>query len=242
MRYPLLALALLSISLSPALAQTSLPSDETILNISATEHGEVAQDTLTASLGIEKQASEPRGLQAQINNLMAQAVAKAKTVQGVEVSTGQYNVYPVDPDPNAPSPASKVKAARTWRGSQSLTLKSTNADALLSVAGGLQDIGLNMQDLSYGVSPQKDEDARDSLMEAALTKLRAKAARAARALGKTKIDFAEINVDSAPLPVMRPMRTMAMMAKSAEPMPAPTAEAGTTDIDLTVNAKVILKP
>ena len=182
------------------------------------EHGEVAQDLLTASLSVEKQASNPHTLQTQINTIMAQALAKAKATNGVDASTEQYNVYPVDPDPNA-----KSKTPRTWRGMQTLQLKSNQSDALLTLAGALQDLGLTMQDLSYSVSPQKEEDARDALMELALAKLHDKATRAAKALGKTHIDFAEVNVDAASAPpIFHPVRMMAMAAMAAAPMPAPT--------------------
>jgi predicted secreted protein len=217
------------------------PAGQTILNISATEHAQVPQDLLVASLSIEKQGSDPRAVQNTINTLMQQALGKARAAPDVQASTGQYYVYPVDPDTQQ-NVARGAKGPKLWRGTQSLQLKSTKSDALLPLAGNLQDIGLIMNDLSYQISPQKEEDARDALLEAALTKLKSKAERAAKILGKSQADFAEINVDtnfSNPGPI-RPM--MMMAAVRAAPMAAPSAAPDTTDIDLTVTAKAILKP
>ena len=232
-----LILSILLVLLSfPAWAQADKANPgETLLTLAATEHGTVAQDTLTATLGIEKQGADAKAVQQQINTVMMQALTQAKTATGVEVSTEQYYVYPIDSNPNDP-----VKIPRGWRGSQTLQLKSTHADALLTLAGALQDMGLTMQNLSYSVSPQKAEDARNALLESALADLRAKATRAAKALGKNFVDFAQVNVDSSGGPVFRPMAMMAMEKSAA--MPAPVAQAGSDNIDLTVTAQAVLKP
>lgn len=233
---------------APSPAKISFPGmGETILHISATERVQVPQDLLTASLRIEKDNPDAKAVQAEINTIMAKAVAAAKAVTTVKVSTGHYYVYQYNPNPQPPVPQKDEKGTpkpeERWRGSQSLQLQSTSADDLLKLAGTLQGSGLVMENLSYSLSPEKAEEAKDSLMEAALTKVKAKAERAAKAMNKSRTDLVEINIDSSdsfmPQPVM--MRAMAMDAGGMEKASAPTASPGETEITLTVAAKAVLK-
>lgn len=235
-------------STASAPAKISFPGmGETILHISATERAQVPQDLLTASLRIEKENADAKAVQAEINTIMAKAMETAKAVTTVKVSTGHYYVYQYNPNPQPPvenKDGKKIKKPEEiWRGSQSLQLQSTRADDLLKLAGALQDSGLVMENLSYSLSPEKADEAKDSLMEAALAKVKAKAERAAKAMNKSRADLVEINVDSAdnymPQPVM--MRAMAMDAGSMEKSAAPTAAPGETEITLTVGAKALLK-
>lgn len=216
------------------------PPGETVLNLSATEHGSVPQDLLTASLSIQVDNADPRAVQDKINSTIAAALAKAKPIASVETSTDSYYVSLIEPFWNGKG----QKPAKFWRGMQSLQLKGRNAADLIALSGALQNLGLTMQGLNYSVSPDKFDTARDALMDAAIQKLKAKAERAAKALGKTKVDVVELNVDgnNAP-PIVRPMMMAKMaMADAAAPIAAPNAASGSTDIDLTVNAKVILRP
>lgn len=226
-----------------------LKEGQTLLNISATERKDVSQDILTASLRYETQGTDPKALQNEINTVMKKVLARAKESADVKVSTDSYYVYPYDPAPSAPAPypheeKGDATAGRQWRGSQSLQLQSKSADTLLELAGALQDMGLLLDGLSYSLSPEKAEDVKDSLMEAALDKLRARAQRAAKAMGMTKTDLVEISIDTsnndAPMPMMR----TAMIADAAPigKMEEPVAEPGETEITLTVSARALLKP
>lgn len=227
-------------------AKISFPGmGETVLHISATERAQVPQDLLTASLRIEKENADAKAVQTEINTIMAKAVETAKAVTTVKVSTGHYYVYQYDPNPRPveKTDGKEEKPAMKWRGSQSLQLQSTKADDLLKLAGALQDSGLVMENLGYSLSPEKAEEAKDSLMEAALAKVKTKAERAAKAMNKTRTDLVEINVDSSDnfihAPVM--MRAMAMDGAAMEKASAPTAAPGESEITLTVSAKALLK-
>ncbi len=239
---------------SPALAQTAATPEaapakitfpgmgETILNISATERMKVPQDLLLASLRIEKEGTDTKTVQTEINAMMAKAVETAKLVSTVKVSTSQYYVYQYDPNPNPASLKVGQKPALKWRGTQTLDLQSTSGDDLLKLAGALQDSGLVMDNLSYTLSPEKADEAKDSLMEAALAKVKARAERAAAAMGKSRTDLVEVSVDAADNPIHPQMMMRAMaMDGSMEKSAAPTAEAGETEITLTVSARALLK-
>lgn len=229
---------------NPVMAQEKLltmPDGQTLLNISATERTQVQQDLLMASLRIEKEGSDPKLVQDQINEVMKKALEKAKAVKDIETSTGGYYVYQYDPNPQ-PDRATPP-AAMSWRGSQTIDLQSVKTDDLLKLAGELQALGLVMNNLSYTLSPAKSDEAKDALMEKTLTKVKTRADRAAKAMGKTKMELIEISVDSSdsvtPYPMMR---AMTMEASGSAKMDAPSAEPGLSDITLTVSARALLKP
>lgn len=247
---PLMLSALIFMA-TPTLAQdypgpVMLPAGQTMISISATERIQVPQDTLIATLRVEKTGSDPRSVQDAVNTVMKAATDKAKAVSSVKVSTGGYYVYEETP-PHRPVPAGQTAPAptkKTWRANQTLELKSTASDDLLKLTGELQDMGMLINGLNYTLSVEKTESIKDNLMEAALVKLKTRAERAAKALGKTQTDLVDVNVDSSnsmspPYPVMR---AMAMSSDSMEKMATPTAEAGETEITLTVSARALLKP
>lgn len=239
---------------APAYAQNGpksaldLPPGQTLVNLSATERVEVQQDLLVANLQYQAENRNARALQDEINTLMKQAVEKAKSYKDVKISTQQYYVYMYEPPvpvpmQGQPQPPRK-KPEKTWRGSQGLQLESKSAEDLLELAGILQDMGLTMQGLNYTISQDLLEDTQDSLLENALTKLKAKAERTAKALGKSQADLIEVNVDSGGFypPPMPMMKTMARADMAMESMAAPVAEAGSSDISLSVSARALLKP
>jgi uncharacterized protein YggE len=81
-------------------------------------------------------------------------------------------------------------------------------------------------------------------MEAALKQLQERATRAAKALGKSKTELRDVNVQGN-IPHPRPMmhRGAAMeMSMTSSKMATPVAAAGQTTITLTVSARAILKP
>lgn len=219
----------------------TMPANQTLLNISATERTRIEQDLLTASLRIELEGQDPVALQNEINTRMERALSAARAVPGLEVSTGHYYVYQYDRAPPRPLENSEQPQNRRWRGGQSLEVMGTDADAILRLSGDLQALGLIMSSLNYSLSPARADETRDNLMEAALQRVTARAERAAAALGKADTRLVEITVDtdSMPHPPQMMMRSMAM--ESAADMATPSAAPGMTDITLTVSARALLQ-
>ncbi|MCC6597638.1 MAG: SIMPL domain-containing protein [Alphaproteobacteria bacterium] len=234
--------------LTPAKSQDfntllDIPEGATLVSLSATERVEVDQDLLVANLSIETKNTDAKALQNEINTIMTKALNAANTVKTVKASTQSYHVYPHDynPDPRPLKTGEKPEIIREWRGSQGLMLKSKAPDDLLKLTGVLQEMGMNVTNLSYMVSPELLEETQNNLLEAAITKLKAKAQRTASALDKTKVSLLNINVDIggyAPQPMMM-ARGMAMDAKME--MAAPVAAAGQSEITLSVNAQAMIK-
>ena len=245
----LLAISMLSLPLAaPAMAQDNglalPPEGTTIINFSATENRDVSQDLLMASLRMELDEGTPVEIQKKINEAMKKALDVAKKESAFKVSTGAYSVYkyekPIEVDPKT----GVQKTEAIWRGSQEITIESKDSTKLLDTVGKIQELGFAMNNLAYTISPEVADKVRDELMVEALKKLVAKADIVAKTLGKSKAELVDVNVDAGG-PVMPMYKTMMArgeaMAMDAG-MPAPVAEAGETDLSLTVSARALIKP
>jgi predicted secreted protein len=242
-----LALSLLIIPVAHAQNSNGLnlpPEGQTVINFSATETKTVPQDLLIASLRIEVEEKDPTAIQKKINEAMTKALGLAKGHSDIKTSTGTYSVYkyeePIETDPKT----GKHKTVSKWRGSQTIDMKSKETTKLLDLTGKIQELGFAMNNLSYTVSPELLEATRDELLTAALKKLQSKAGIVAKTLDKTAYDLVDVNVDTGG-PVMPMMYAKAAMARSEmvmdAGMPAPVAEAGESDISLTVSARALIK-
>lgn len=241
------ALCLLAIPVSSAKAQDGLnlpPEGTTIINFSATEKRTMPQDLLIASLRIEvDDKNDPAAVQKKINEAMKKALDLAKANSKYKVSTGAYSVYKYD-RPIIVENVHNGKYDSVWRGSQEITIESKDSTALLETVGKIQESGFAMNNLAYTLSPEVVEKVRDELMVEALKKLTAKAKIVAETLGKTNINLVDVNIDTGG-PIMPMYKTMMARAEVAmdagAPMPPPVAEAGETDVSLTVSARALIK-
>lgn len=222
----------------------ALPDGHTALNISATETVQVDEDTLVATLRIQEEAKDAKSVQKTINEAMLKAVALVKKYPSLKIETGSYYVRPNYRYIKVKDENNK-RILDKWNGSQTLTIKSEVSEDVLNVTGKIQEMGFMMNGLNYTLSQKKHEETRDGLMEITVTKLRDRAMRVAKALGKSDVDVVEINVDSnnhRPRPVYARAKNMEMMAMSADSaMPAPTAEAGETTVSMSITARAIIK-
>jgi len=212
-----------------------LPEGQTLISLSVTEKRTVDQDTLTAVLRIESVNTDAQTLQREINAAMAQALELSESVDTVEVSTGYYSVYQFN---NAPQGG---RANHQWRGSQSITLESSDAQNVLELAGEMQELGFVMNNLSYSLSNERADEVRDGLMESAIVRAQANAQRAAQAMGKANVDIATITIDEAMGYAQPMMMARGMAMDSATEKANPVAEAGKSEVSLTVRVQAVAK-
>lgn len=216
------------------------------VTLSASDQKKVTQDLLVASLRIEIDNKDSRAVQNDINKAMKAALDVVKAEPTIKVSTGSYYVYNYDPNPAPPHPLSKedIKKRMMWKGSQSIDLKSKDAQKVLDLLAKLQDMGFVMNGLNYALSPELAEAQKDELLVGALKKIQDKAALVARTLGKSGYEIADLTIDGSYMP-QPPVAMMSMArggrlekADMAEPVAAPSED----DVSLSVSARVVLKP
>jgi predicted secreted protein len=224
LRAGLQAALVLALSM-PALAQPA--AAPTVLHLTQTAQSKVVRDLLRVELRVEEQGADALAVQAAINRRMAAALERARRVIGVAVETGAYEVGEEQP-PRGPS---------HWRGSQSLILSGTAAEAILKLAGALQAQGLLMSSMAYEVSPETVRGAEEDLTAAALAGLGERAASIAGRLHLAVLGYRDLrigNAETGPPPMPRFAAALAM--------PAPAAAPGEAVIQISIEAEVLLGP
>ena len=232
---PIFALCLAAVPLHASAQDINLlPEGQTLITLSVTERVSVQQDTLIATLRIERQNRNAQTLQREINAAMDEALNESKGVDNVKVSTGYYSVYQTNTAPQGGRPD------QVWQGSQSITLEGKDAQSLLELAGEIQGMGFVMNNLSYTLSTERADEVRDGLMESAIARATANAERAARAMGKTDIDIATLDIDAA-MGYSQPVMMARGMAMDSMEKASPVAEAGESEVSLTVRVQAVAK-
>jgi predicted secreted protein len=215
-----------SVNPAPALAQDAEPH-ATVLHLSQTAERTVTRDMLRVELRIEETGADAPTVQAALNRRMAAALDRARQAQHVHLETGSYYVGEERP-PNRPP---------SWRGAQSLILKSGDSDTTLKLAGELQSAGLSVVSLGYEVSPKTVRSALDELTTEALAALDRRAASIAGAMHLSVLRYRDLRVGNAETegrPV--PRFGGAAMAAAAPPV----AEPGEAMVRVTVEAELLL--
>jgi predicted secreted protein len=225
MRPWLLVSALLAVT-PPAYAQTDVPG-QTVLHLTQSAERRITRDLLHVDMRAEGKGADPKTVEAGINRLMAKALADAKQVPGLEVSTGGYNVY-------------RDSSSSEWVGSQSLLLSGADSGALLSLAGTLQGDGMVMSNLDYEVAPATVRAAENVLTAEALSGLGQRAAAIAQQLRVSVLGYRDLTVGNAETQG-GPMPRLAATAMASS-MPAPVAAPGEGTVRVTVTADVLLGP
>ncbi len=205
---------------------------ETVLHLSQTATVMVAPDELDATLRAQAVSGKAADAQQRVNAMMADAIALARKVSSVTISTGGYTVWRVGP--------TQQDRTERWQASQTLQLKSHDGPALLKLVGTLQQKGLATAQLGWTLSPEAERKAHAEATEQALGQLRSRIDQAAKLLDLRFGSFKEVRLDSSqPRPVPQLMRASAMAAQAPEP---PSAVAEDVPVNATAEADAILLP
>ncbi|HJU19516.1 MAG TPA: SIMPL domain-containing protein [Stellaceae bacterium] len=223
----LLALALLLPAADPPPHGPPEPT-ATVLHLRETAEKSLVPDRLRVVLRAEESGTDPRTVQAAINQHMAAALARARQVAGVAAETGDYALFQETPSGAPPR----------WRGSQSLILLGEGAPQMLKLAGALQSDGLVMSALAYEVSPEALRGAEEDLTAEALAALDRRAAAIADRMHLRVLRYRDLTVGNAETGV-RPLPRAAMMGTA---LAAPVAAPGREQVQLTVSADLVLGP
>jgi uncharacterized protein len=227
-RRALLGLVLLCAAVVPALA------DDTILRLSETATVMVPPDELAASMRAEAVAPTAQDAQKRVNDMMQDAVANAKKVAGITISTGGYNVWR--------APATLADRAERWWAGQNLNLTGKDPEAMLKLVGDLQQKGLAQVNLTWRLSHDAQQKARKDATRQALSVLRGRADDAAEILGLRFSAFREVRLDSVMPPPMMQRQAVVTRAAMASSAPPPSAEPEDLPVNATAEADIVLKP
>jgi len=228
MRYLIAAVALICAPLVCA----GTGHAETLLHLSDTETVTAMPDELSAALRVEATSANPADAQQRVNTAMADALARARKVPGITISTGAYSVWHVAPTPQ--------DHTQHWQATQTLNLTSRDGPTLLTLVGVLQHSGLAVDSLNWHLSREAERKAHHEALRAAISALRGKAVEAAGLLDLRFDSFKQVTLgQSAPPPLPRFTGAMVMATAAAVP---PSAVASDVPISATVEADAVLLP
>ena len=194
----------------------------------------VARDRITTTLRVIQRGPNARAIQVEINRRMMAALAKVKDAPSVIAETGSYAV-------NHPYINSGESAL--WQGEQTLTLTSGNIEAVLDLAGNLQNEGLVMGEMRFFVSPESLKSVQDELTATALKAMQDRAANVAGDLGLKVARYKTITIGNAQGQIGEtPTTTKGAPAGQNRKAPPPAAIAGEALVSLTVNSTAIMAP
>ena len=197
------------------------------VTLTATSTMQVDNDRMTIVVQSDAEKPSATAAAAEVNAKMAKALATAKAVPGVTAKTLNYSTSQV---------MEKQKFVR-WRVSQWMEVETADFAAGANLATKLQDDGLNLVSLTFGVSPEARRKAQATLQHEALVEWQSLAKQAATSLGFNGYTPGRLTVnagDSGPRPRFA---AQAMMAKAAD---AVAVSAGTSELTTTVTGEAIL--
>ena len=225
MKYMMIVLLCLLSWTAGAEADTELRYNQVHLQ---SQQGEsVSNDTMHVSLSTYAEHREPAALARQINKDMEWALAKAKQVKGVKISTGSYQTWPI----------TNNKVTTGWRGQQSLELESKDTESLAKLAGDLQQ-QLQIKSMNFTVSDEKRMAVENRLIGLALDAFKERARIVGDNLKANSYRLVDINIGtSGQAP---PVMYKARMAMAMEASDAVSVEGGGTDVRVTVNGTIEL--
>ena len=221
--------------LAPVLTALALPAAaQTALTLSANGAAQAAPDEAVANFNVQAIKPDAASAQGAVNQAVAQAMAAARAVPGVVVTTGGYSSYASTPD---------GQSKPQFAAQQSLTFTQPAIDgvpdkAFTALLAKLQADGLLLNGLSGDLSQAGQEAVQRAAIRDALAQLHAQAADIADALHKKVGALKTLNVNTGGGPVSPMPRMMALAAAAPAPQSAPDKVTMTAN----VSAEIELDP
>ena len=236
------AVSVSAISAAPsASAQevTPFPSREKVISVTGTATSSVAPDLANISFGVEIQEKTAKDALASNSELMNKVIAAIKQVGIIdsEISTSQFNIYPVYNYYQEKDTGKNIQELIGYRVSNIINVKTEKLDSIASIIDSAVSAGVNRVDnVFFSLSPEVSSKLQDELLAQAVLNAKSKAEIALTPLNYKIIGVKEISLTEFSVPYPRPMSDMAFgaMEKSAAPTPI-----FTSDQDINTSANVV---
>lgn len=220
----------------PVWSQTTAvgPPAQNVVQLTASGVVDVQQDLLVIRLSTSRDGPDAATVQAQLKTALDASLTEAKKSAQpgqMEVHTGQFSLHPR---------YGKEGKINGWQGTAELVLEGRDFARIGSSAARIQ--GLSVAGMSFALSREQRQKAETEAQAMAIDRFKARASELAKSFGFTGYTLREVAVqanDQGPQP--RPVRMLAMEAKSfVSETPIPL-EAGKTSITMQVSGSVQLK-
>jgi predicted secreted protein len=222
-------IALIGLFLALPVAAAEAPVRYDQIDLSAEASIEVDNDTLIAVLYAQQEGQDLSRLTNDVNHTINQAVAQAKTAEGVTVQTLSYQT----------SPIYQQQRLSGWRVRQSIRLESRQSGHLSQLLSQLQST-LALDSLSYAVSTERRKSVEDKLIEQAIDAFQHRAKLVTERLGHKRYRLVQMSINTSGQ-APQPLRIRANMMALQSPAAAPSLEAGSQTIRVEVSGRIELQ-
>lgn len=218
---------------------TPFPSREKVISVTGNANSSVEPDLVNISFGVEIQEKTARDALAANSELMNKVIAAIKEV-GItdsEISTSQFNIYPVYDNYEDKETGRYTQELVGYRVSNIINVKTEKLDSVAAVIDSAVSAGVNRVDsVFFSLSPEVYSKLKDDLLEKAILNAKSKAEMALSPLNYKIIGVKEISLSEFSIPYPHPMYDMAYgaMEKSAAPTPI-----FSSDQDVSTSANVV---
>ena len=241
----IVAAGALTMAMSAAMAAdsmngTTLAEKGLTLNVNGIASITVPNDEAQMNWSVSAQAQTLKEATAQAIKAMNAGLAQIKTVSdALKLQTQSMNSYPVYGEVKG-NETPKIVA---WRVSQSLEVIAPDVQLVPAVIEKVNGT-LALNGLNFKVSDAARAKYEESLYKLAVADATQRAVWIAQSVGsdagKVELQSLRFNSSATPRPINLMMRAPAKaMMDSA--VPAPSVEAGTSELNLTVSAEVLIK-
>ncbi|MEO5697612.1 MAG: SIMPL domain-containing protein [Burkholderiaceae bacterium] len=201
-----------------------------VVSLSTSASVEVTKDVLSVTFSTTREGGDATGVQSQLKQALAAAVAEAKKVAQpgqLEVQTGNFSL----------APRYTTKGAISgWQGSAELIVEGRDMQAIGQLSGRITTLSINR--VGYKLSREASEQAEAEISAQAIARYRAKAADYARQFGYADYTVLQVNVNTSTPPVGRPVVLMQARAMASAPEEALSVEPGQGTVSVNVSGTV----
>jgi predicted secreted protein len=195
------------------------------VHMSASAQTRVQNDIAIATLYAQEEGSDAAALANMVNTRINEAVELVRQHDAIRLQTSAYNTSPV-------YHKNKITG---WRVRQSIRLESRDITLLSDLAGKLQQ-SLNLQEISFAVSPELKNSTDDQLIKEALQVFEQRAKSITQQLGRRNFKIVEINVGNSVDHYPRRHYEAALISPGK--VAAPSIESGEQTLKITVSGQI----
>lgn len=181
---------------------------EKTLSVTGMATASVDPDLLTVNFGIEIQKPTAKQALEENSKMMKNVISALKSV-GItesEISTSSLNIYPVYEYINDEFLGIQTRELVGYKVSNILSVETEKLNLAASIIDDGVDAGVNRVDsVYYSLSPQKQMDLKDDLLEQAIVNAELKAKKALAPLDHTVIGVKSISLSEFGLPYPQPV-------------------------------------
>lgn len=211
--------------------EPALPA-QPVIAVSGSATASIANDRMHVWLRAEIENADPAAAAGSVNARMAGALSRAKATSGVDARTLGYSTYQITEKGQPPR----------WRVVQTLSLESADFAALSGLVTRLQATdGLLLSGMQFTLADATRRRVEDQLTLEAIKAWQQRAQQAAQGFGFQGWRAGRVSIQTGDFGRPQPV----MMRAQAGGMPAAgapvAAEAGTTDVTVTVAGDAILE-